>query len=131
MSFIVLSGTAEAQSVDSLANEVISSVQDSIANNPDKLEKADPKISELRELISFSKILLSLFVIVFAFLFNKALAFLLGRLAEVKAYYRLLVKRLIPFLSRHRNSLMPPRLSPVMRLLSTMICISGLNGWRP
>ncbi|MFN1835894.1 mechanosensitive ion channel family protein [Balneola sp. MJW-20] len=94
-----MAATADAQSVDSLANEVISVVQDSTASEAEPAKKAEPKISELGELISFNKILLSVFVVIFAFLFNKALAFLLGRLAEVKAYYRLLVKRLIPFLN--------------------------------
>lgn len=57
------------------------------------------KIASLDELFSVNKIISAIILLLFTFLFNRALLFLLGRLAENKGSYRLIIKRLIPFLN--------------------------------
>ncbi len=57
------------------------------------------KIGQLEDMFSTSKILAIIIVLIATFLFVRLLVFLLGRLAENQASYRLLIKRLIPFLN--------------------------------
>lgn len=59
----------------------------------------NPKVVQFEELFSTGKIISSFIVLIFAFLFNRFITFLLGKLAENQASYRLLIKRLIPFLN--------------------------------
>lgn len=96
-SLFLLTGSVEAQSVDSLLNSAAESVRPPAAS-ADSVNVPD-SIAEIRQLISFNKILVSAIVIFLTWVLNKALVFLLGRVAEIKASYRLLVKRLIPFMN--------------------------------
>lgn len=56
-------------------------------------------VNQISELFSFSKMFYSAVVLVGTYLFNKLLMFLLGTIAERKASYRLLIKRLVPFIN--------------------------------
>lgn len=62
-------------------------------------EVAKGELVELRELISFTKILSTLVLLIGTFLFNKALTFVLGTLSERRPSYRLVIKRTLPFLN--------------------------------
>ncbi len=84
-----------AQSQDS----VITAQPDSSASDTTALIDIDAKVVPFEELFSTGKIISSIFVLIFAFLINRFITFLLGKLAENQASYRLLIKRLIPFLN--------------------------------
>lgn len=55
--------------------------------------------NQISELFSFSKVMYSIVVLVSTYVFNKVIMFLLGAVAERKASYRLVIKRLVPFLN--------------------------------
>ena len=59
----------------------------------------NPKVVQFEELFSTGKIISAIIVLIFAFLLNRLITFLLVKLAENQASYRLLIKRLIPFLN--------------------------------
>ncbi len=54
-------------------------------------------VNQISELFSFIKLFNSALVLISTYLFNRVLTFLLGALAERKASYRLLIKRIVPF----------------------------------
>ena len=56
-------------------------------------------ISQLKDFFSVSKILSIIVVLVFAYFLNRIMMFLIGALAEKTSSYRLLLKRMIPFLN--------------------------------
>ena len=55
----------------------------------------NPKVVQFEELFSTGKIISAIIVLIFAFLLNRLITFLLVKLAENQASYRLLIKRLI------------------------------------
>ncbi|MFA5668532.1 MAG: mechanosensitive ion channel domain-containing protein [Balneolaceae bacterium] len=59
----------------------------------------DTNVVQFEDLFSATKVTAILFVLIFTFLFNRLLVFLLSRLAENQPAYRLLIKRIIPFLN--------------------------------
>lgn len=59
----------------------------------------DPNVVQFEDLFSASKITATLFVLIITFLINRLLIFLLSRLAENQPAYRLLIKRIIPFIN--------------------------------
>lgn len=81
----------------------LSAFQDSVntaeADTSDALVEINPGIVSFQELFSVNKIILSFLVLLFTFLLNRLLVFLLERLSENRGAYRLLIKRLIPFLN--------------------------------
>lgn len=79
-----------------IQQEETAAEQDTSAANPKVISD---KIASLDELFSVNKIISAVVLLLFTFLFNRALLFLLGRLAENKGAYRLIIKRLIPFLN--------------------------------
>ncbi len=87
---IVISPDVSAQDSTSVAE------QDSTSGS---LIDINPQISRIEDLISTSKVVGIIFVLIFTFLLNRVLVFLLVRLAENQVAYRLLVKRTIPFLN--------------------------------
>ena len=58
-----------------------------------------PKLVKMQELFSVTKILSTLMFLVGAFLVNRLLTFLLGTLAERRSAYRLMIKRILPFVN--------------------------------
>lgn len=58
-----------------------------------------PQLDNIKDLFSFTKIISSFVVLGGAYLFSKVLSFLLGVIAEKKSAYRLILKRLAPFLN--------------------------------
>ncbi len=60
------------------------------------VDPVDPDINHLRNLISFSKIFLSAFVLILAWFLNRLLSGILDHMAERFSGYRLFVKRLTP-----------------------------------
>lgn len=91
--FILLPGILVAQqdstNVTPQGSSTSNAVQDELGS----------KIGQLEDLFSASKVFAILIVLIATFLFVRLLVFLLGRLAEHQASYRLLIKRLIPFLN--------------------------------
>jgi len=82
------------------AQDSLSTVQaDSALTDSSNVINLKPKIVPFEELFSTGKIISSFIVLIFAFLLNRFITFLLGKLAENQASYRLLIKRLIPFLN--------------------------------
>lgn len=82
------------------AQDSLSTVQaDSAVTDSSNVINLKPKIVPFEELFSTGKIISSFIVLIFAFLLNRFITFLLGKLAENQASYRLLIKRLIPFLN--------------------------------
>ena len=83
----------------------VSFAQDSAAvSSPDTVvtmsaDSDNMDLVELRDLISFTKILSILILLVGTFFFNKALSFVLGAIAERRPSYRLMIKRTLPFLN--------------------------------
>jgi small-conductance mechanosensitive channel len=80
--------------------------QDSVSVQPDSsiadstsVINLKPKIVPFEDLFSMGKIISSIIVLFLAFLVNRFITFLLGKLAENQASYRLVIKRLIPFLN--------------------------------
>lgn len=72
-------------------------------NEPDTAEsdsglpaETKDEISQIRQLISFNKILLSLFILIATSFFNKLLNNILDNLSEKATNYRLFIKRLTP-----------------------------------
>ncbi len=59
----------------------------------------DSNISEFKDLFSFTKIFLSLVVLFGTYFFTRVLSFLFDALAEKSTSYRLLLKRMVPFLN--------------------------------
>ena len=93
--FLIIGCTSfVAQAQDTLAVQPDSATVDSTASI-----KLNSKIVPFEELFSMGKIVSSIIVLIFAFLVNRFITFLLGKLAENQAAYRLLIKRLIPFLN--------------------------------
>lgn len=80
-------------------NEVQSVQPDSAKVDSTKNIQFKPKVVEFEELFSTGKIISAIIVLIFAFLFNRFITFLLVKLAENQASYRLIIKRLIPFLN--------------------------------
>lgn len=72
---------------------------DSAVVDSAKFFNLKPKIVPFEDLFSMGKIISSFIVLIFGFLLNRFIAFLLGKLAENQASYRLMIKRLIPFLN--------------------------------
>ncbi len=72
---------------------------DSVAADTSSVTEIKPKIVPFEDLFSTGKIISSILVLIFAFLLNRFITFLLVKLAENQAAYRLLIKRLIPFLN--------------------------------
>lgn len=66
------------------------------ANTTDGLS---PQLDNIKDLFSFTKILSSIVVLGGTYLLTKVLAFLLAVIAEKKSSYRLLLKRITPFLN--------------------------------
>lgn len=95
ISFFVMMG-AGAISVfaqDSTATSAVDSVQSVVEAATDK------NLVELRDLVSFTKILSTLVLLTGTFLFNRALSFVLGTISERRPSYRLIIKRTMPFLN--------------------------------
>jgi len=57
------------------------------------------QIGQLSDLFSISKFVYSAILLIGTYLVNRILVFLLGTLAERKSSYRLLIKRIVPFLN--------------------------------
>ncbi len=84
------------------SQDSVSVAQDSIATaQPDSSiqQKAESEISQIKDFFSFTKIFLSLVVLFGTYFFTKILSFLLGALAEKQSSYRLILKRVVPFLN--------------------------------
>ena len=76
--------------------------QDSLATaEPDSSlrDTVDSKVSQFQDLFSFTKIFMSIVVLFGTYFFTRVLSFLLDALAEKSSSYRLLLKRLVPFLN--------------------------------
>ncbi len=69
------------------------------ADTTNAVASSDSKIGQIKDLISVGKIIYSLLVLGGTYLFNRVVIFLLGALAERQSSYRLLIKRLVPFLN--------------------------------
>jgi small-conductance mechanosensitive channel len=59
----------------------------------------ETNIGQIKDLISMGKIIYSILVLGGTYLFNRIVVFLLGALAERQSSYRLVIKRLVPFLN--------------------------------
>lgn len=82
------------------AQDSLNTVQpDSAVTDSSGTINVKSKIVPFEELFSTGKIISSIIVLILAFLLNRFITFLLGKLAENQAAYRLLIKRLIPFLN--------------------------------
>lgn len=69
------------------------------ADTTNAVADPDSKIGQIKDLISVGKIIYSLLVLGGTYLFNRIVIFLLGALAERQSSYRLLIKRIVPFLN--------------------------------
>lgn len=65
----------------------------------DATDSLDPKLENIRELFSVSKIIYSIIVLGGTYFVSKILVFLMGVLAEKRSSYRLLLKRVVPFMN--------------------------------
>tara|TARA_R110000868_G_scaffold37111_14_gene131630 strand:- start:40472 stop:41401 length:930 start_codon:yes stop_codon:yes gene_type:complete len=61
--------------------------------------KVKTQVSEFKDFFSITKIISSLIVLFGTYFFTRILSFLLGALAEKRSSYRLVLKRLVPFLN--------------------------------
>lgn len=84
------------------AQDSLATVQDSIATaQPDSSiqQTVDKEINQFKDFFSFTKIFLSLVVLFGTYFSTRILSFLLGALAEKRSSYRLILKRVVPFLN--------------------------------
>lgn len=93
-------GTAEADTIqtsepDSVSNEQQRESAESDAEG-DTIGEEMSEIAEIRELISFGKVLYTLIVLVIAYVLNKYVTLILDNLSERTTSYRLFIKRLSP-----------------------------------
>ncbi len=86
-----ISATALAQDSTAIAS------QDTVATTSEI--SIEPKLVKFEDLFSASKVIAIVIVLLFTFLFNRLLVFLLTRLAENQPSYRLVIKRIIPFIN--------------------------------
>ncbi len=75
---------------DSLATSAVDSTKSITLNT---------RVSEFKDFFSVTKIISSLIVLFGTYFFTRILSFLLGAIAEKRSSYRLLLKRLVPFLN--------------------------------
>lgn len=87
---LVLFGIDNSWAQDSLATTVV----DTTVNVSESAS-----VSQFRDFFSITKILSSLIVLFGTYFFTRILSFLLGALAEKRSSYRLVLKRVVPFLN--------------------------------
>lgn len=75
------------------STQVAPAVSDSVTNGN------TPNIAPLGELISVTKIISTFLVLAGTYLLNRILVFFLGSIAERRSSYRLIIKRIVPFLN--------------------------------
>lgn len=103
ISMVILSILVMLFAMESLvAQDSLATVQDSVAiAQPDSTigQTVDTKVSQFKDFFSFTKIFMSLVVLFGTYFFTRVLSFLLGALAEKRSSYRLILKRVVPFLN--------------------------------
>ena len=73
--------------------------QSTAAADSSAIPPPETQIGQIKDIISVGKIIYSVLVLGGTYLFNRIVVFLLGALAERQSSYRLLIKRLVPFLN--------------------------------
>lgn len=93
---------AEADFTPVRAELMESSIQGDLPNleeqgeNESVMDEADKEIAQIRELISFSKVIYTIVILLITYFFNKFLTLILENFSEKATRYRLFIKRLAP-----------------------------------
>ncbi|MEQ9310145.1 MAG: mechanosensitive ion channel [Balneolaceae bacterium] len=90
ISVILLGSSFSLMAQDSLSTSSVDSTTSLTINT---------KVSEFKDFFSITKIISSLIVLFGTYFFTRILSFLLGALAEKRSSYRLILKRVVPFLN--------------------------------